>query len=83
MKKTYKILIMCLVVCLAVGIFAACENTKFGPIGTTEYKNAEVINNGGLAIRQGGYLYYVNGMDSTDNIKKPEDNYFGKACNGY
>ncbi len=79
MKKTYKILIMCLVVCLAVGIFAACENTKFGPIGTTEYKNAEVINNGGLAIRQGGYLYYVNGMDSTDNIKKPEDNYFGKA----
>ena len=77
MKRIYKILILCLVVCMAVGAFAAC--TKFGPIGTTQYKDSEVINNGSLVIKQGGYLYYVNGMDDTSNIVKPSDNDFGKA----
>ncbi len=78
MKKISAILIICLVVCMGLAIFAGCE-TKFGPIGTTEYKDSPVINNGGLAIRQGNYLYYVNGMDSTSNITKPEHNAFGKA----
>ena len=79
MKKIYKILVFCLVVCLAVGVFAACDSSKYGPIGTTEYKDSEVINNGSLVVQQGGYLYYVNGMDATSNITKPSDNYFGKA----
>lgn len=79
MNKFYKIIILCLVLCIAVGVFVACENTKYGPIGTTEDKDKEVINNGSLVVQQGKYLYYVNGMDSTSNITKPEDNYFGKA----
>ncbi|MDE7215310.1 MAG: DUF5050 domain-containing protein [Clostridia bacterium] len=79
MKKFYKILVFCLVICMAVGVFAACDSSKYGPIGTTEYKDSEVVNNGGLVIQQGGYLYYVNGMDATANITKPQDNYFGKA----
>ena len=48
MKKISAILIICLVVCMGLAIFAGCE-TKFGPIGTTEYKDSPVINNGGLA----------------------------------
>lgn len=79
MNKLFKIIILCLVVCMLVGVFAACENTKYGPIGTTEDKDKEVVNNGGLIVQQGKYVYYVNGMDATSNITKPEDNYFGKA----
>lgn len=77
MKRICKILVLCLVVCMAVGIFAAC--TKYGPIGSTDYKDSEVVNNGSLVVQQGGYLYYVNGMDDTSNITKPSDNEFGKA----
>lgn len=79
MNKFFKIIILCLVLCMAIGVFVACENTKYGPIGTTEDKDKEVINNGSLVVQQGKYLYYVNGMDATSNITKPEDNYFGKA----
>ena len=78
MKKLSAILIICLVVCMGMAIFVGCTNS-YGPIGTTEYKDSPVVNNGGLVIQQGGYLYYVNGMDSTSNITKPEDNAFGKA----
>ena len=78
MKKLSAILIICLVVCMGMAIFVGCTKS-YGPIGTTEYKDSPVVNNGGLVIQQGGYLYYVNGMDSTSNITKPEDNAFGKA----
>ncbi|MDE6614151.1 MAG: hypothetical protein K2K24_01445 [Clostridia bacterium] len=78
MKKFYKILILCLAICMAVGVFAACDS-KYGPIGTTEFKDSEVVNNGSLVVKQGRYLYYVNGMDATSNITKPSDNAFGKA----
>ena len=76
MKKISIILIICLAVCLGA-LFTGCSS--FGPIGTTEYKDSPVVNNGGLVVQQGGYIYYVNGMDSTANITKPEDNAFGKA----
>lgn len=79
MNKLTKIIILCLVVCMALSIFVACENTKYGPIGTTEDSDKVAQNNGGLVVQQGKYLYYVNGMDSLENITKPEDNYFGKA----
>lgn len=80
MKKISVILIICLVVCMGVAIFAGCDSSKnFGPIGTMEYKDSPVVNNGGLVVQQGGYIYYVNGMDATANITKPEHNEFGKA----
>ena len=78
MKKISIILIICLVACMGIAIFTGC-NPSFGPVGTKEYKDSPVVNNGGLVVQQGGYLYYVNGMDSTSNIVKPEDNEFGKA----
>ena len=78
MTKTKKIALILAVVLLIGALFAACESYKWGPVGSKE-SEADVINNGSLAVQQGKYLYYVNGMDSTANITKPEDNYFGKA----
>ncbi|MDE6275973.1 MAG: hypothetical protein K2M75_05475 [Clostridia bacterium] len=78
MKKISIILILCLTVCMGALIFTGC-NPSFGPVGTMEYKDSPVVNNGGLVVQQGGYLYYVNGMDATSNITKPDDNKFGKA----
>ncbi|MDE5654874.1 MAG: hypothetical protein K2I46_04625 [Clostridia bacterium] len=77
MKKISIILIICLAVCLGA-LITGC-NPSFGPVGTTEFKDSPVVNNGGLVVQQGGYIYYVNGMDSTSNITKPDDNAFGKA----
>ena len=78
MTKTKKIALILAVVLLIGALFAACESYKWGPVGSKE-SDADVVNNGSLAVQQGKYLYYVNGMDSTANITKPEDNYFGKA----
>ncbi|MDE5755675.1 MAG: hypothetical protein K2I23_01120, partial [Clostridia bacterium] len=78
MKKISVILILCLVACMGIAIFTGCDSS-FGPVGSMEYKDSPVVNNGGLVVQQGGYLYYVNGMDATSNITKPEDNAFGKA----
>ena len=77
MKKISIVLILCLAVCLGV-IFAGCSSS-YGPIGSKEYKNEAAVNNGGLVVQQGKYIYYVNGMDATANITKPEHNAFGKA----
>lgn len=78
MTKTKKIALIVAVVLVIGAVFAGCQSYKWGPVGTTD-GNADVVNNGSLAVQQGKYLYYVNGMDSTSNISKPEDNYFGKA----
>lgn len=78
MKKISIIIILCLAVCLGAVVFTGC-NPSFGPVGTMEFKDSPVENNGGLVVKQGGYIYYVNGMDATSTITKPEDNAFGKA----
>lgn len=78
MTKTKKIALILAAVLVIGALLAACQSYEWGPVGTTN-GNADVINNGSLAVQQGNYLYYINGMDSTSNIAKPEDNYFGKA----
>ena len=78
MTKAKKIALILAVVLVIGAVFAGCQSYKWGPVGTTD-GNADVVNNGSLAVQQGKYLYYINGMDSTSNIAKPEDNYFGKA----
>lgn len=78
MTKTKKVALI-LAVALVIGVlFAGCQSYKWGPVGTTD-GNADVVNNGSLAVQQGKYLYYINGKDDTANITEPEDNYFGKA----
>ncbi len=78
MTKTKKIALILAVVLVVGAVFAGCQSYKWGPVGTTD-GNADVVNNGSLAVQQGKYLYYINGMDSTSNITEPKDNYFGEA----
>lgn len=67
---------------LLVMIFAGCADTyKWGPIAGGD-KDAVVENNGGLAVKQGEYIYYINGRTATSDITKKEDNTFGKVTKG-
>ena len=59
MTKTKKIALILAVVLLIGALFAACESYKWGPVGSKE-SDADVVNNGSLAVQQGKYLYYVN-----------------------
>ncbi len=77
MTKFTKSILVILAVVLICMTFAGCQNFKWGPVGTTS--NAEAINNGSLVVRQGDYIYYVNGQDDVSNIKTAYDNHFGKA----
>ena len=38
-------------------------------------KNADVVGNGGLAVQKGNYIYFVNGFQSVDDIKKKDASY--------
>lgn len=78
MTKFKRVALILVVVLALSAIFVACQSYKWGPVMGTD-SDAEVVNNGSLAVQQGKYLYYINGMDSTSNISKPSDNYFGKA----
>ncbi|MGN0761001.1 MAG: hypothetical protein ACI4MV_03550 [Christensenellales bacterium] len=75
-KFTKSILIVLMVATIALAL-VGCQNFKWGPVGPIT--TGEVENNGSMVVKQGDYLYYVNGMDDTANITKPEDNHFGKA----
>lgn len=78
MTKIKKIALILTLVLALTAVLVACQSYEWGPVMGKD-SDAEVVNNGSLAVRQGKYIYYVNGMDSTSNITKPEDNYFGKA----
>lgn len=72
MKKKLAAISAALVVVLALTIaLVACNEYKWQSIGAGD-SSAEVQSNGGYAVRQGKYLYYVNGYDGTD-----ADNTFG------
>ena len=75
-KFTKSILIVLMVATIALAL-VGCQNFKWGPVGPIT--TGDVENNGAMVVKQGDYLYYVNGMDDTANITKPEDNHFGKA----
>ena len=72
MKKRIAIISAVLVVVLALSlVFVACNKYKWDSIGGGD-ASAEVESNGGYAVKQGKYLYYINGFDGTD-----ADNTFG------
>lgn len=73
MKKKATIISVALVLILALSVvLAACNAFDQKSIGKGD-TTAQVESNGGYAVRQGKYLYYVNGYDGTD-----QDNTFGK-----
>lgn len=72
MKKRIAIISAALALVLALSLaLVACNGYNRPSIGAGE-SSAEVVSNGGYAVRQGKYLYYVNGFDGTD-----ADNTFG------
>lgn len=76
-KKLIPLLIVALLIVL---MLAGCESTKYGPIPGGD-ANAIVSNNGGLAVRQGDYLYFVNGFSDYDS-EDPKTNFFGNVVKG-
>lgn len=65
-KKT-ALLTVALLVCVSV-IFAACTpSSKFVPVDTPD--PGAVSSNGGIAVKYGDYLYYVNGNISDVSVE--------------
>ena len=60
-KKSLIILVACLM--LALVVFAACDQTdEFTPVATDGISGQTVEDNGGIAVKYGYYIYYVNGF---------------------
>lgn len=72
--KKFIILLVAMLMCLAV-VFAACGKAVFTPVEPPA--DGDVDSNGGIAVRYGEWLYYVNGYTSnvsadntyTDDVK--------------
>ncbi|MEG2414005.1 MAG: DUF5050 domain-containing protein [Clostridia bacterium] len=79
MKKFSKIFLVAIVTVIISATLFGCQSFKWGPVGTNN-PDAEVINNGSPVVQQGEYIYFVNGKADATSIKKPSDNYFGKAA---
>lgn len=77
MKK--KLIVIIAVMLVAVLVFAGCEsykNAKFDRGDT----NSPVESNGGSVVKQGDYIYFINGY--ADYQKKAQDNWFGNVVKG-
>ena len=60
-KKSLIILVACLM--LALVVFTACDPTdKFTPVATDGISGKTAQGNGGVAVKYGDYIYYVNGF---------------------
>ncbi len=76
MNKKLLVLIT-LLIAVAV-LFCACgENYDFGPVAGENYSDKAVVGNGGMAVVQGNYLYFINGVSTYGS-----DNTFGKVVKG-
>ncbi len=74
-KKVILILVTLLAVTL---LFTACgENYNYKVDDYVDYSNETVVGNGGMAVRQGNYLYFVNGVSDYTS-----DNVFGEVVKG-
>lgn len=74
------ILFLLTVVMLAF-VLVGCQSFKWNKI-TGGDPNAVVESNNGYAVKQGKYLYFINGKESAESIKSVKDNYFGVAVKG-
>ena len=72
-----KILLVLVAVLALVFVFTGCESYDFGPVAGDDYSKELVIGNGGVAVQQGNYLYFVNGSAGI-----AADNTFGKVVKG-
>ncbi len=65
-KSTKKAIIVLVALCLALGVvLSACSSAKtFEPVATEGIGGNSVESNGGVAVKYGDYIYYVNGYQS-------------------
>jgi len=76
----YKKLVPLIIIILIISaILGACESFNFGPVSGGD-KNAVVYDNGGLAVKQGNFLYFINGYADYDT--DPKANFFGDVLKG-
>ncbi|MDE5601590.1 MAG: hypothetical protein K2J16_03735 [Clostridia bacterium] len=64
-KKLISLIAVLALVTICVACLVACNPYKFDGIGGGE-PNAPVESNGGYAVKQGKYLYYINGYEGSD-----------------
>lgn len=73
-----KILLILVVLLATVFVFTGCESYDVEPIANGNlYVQSKVEGNGGMAVQQGNYLYFVNGVAGNT-----ADNTFGKVVKG-
>ena len=69
--KKFVILLVALLMCATV-VFAACNKADFKPV--SEPASATPESNGGIAVRYGEWLYYVNGYESNVSAENTYSN---------
>lgn len=74
MKKKLVLFILCLT--LVAALLTGCNNMKQKAI-SSDFSDTTIASNGGLAVRYGKYIYFVNGKSGQD-----ADNTFGKVTKG-
>ena len=74
------VIAIALLVCV-LGVLCACESYKAKALDKVGDKNAVVESNGGLVVKQGGYLYFVNGYTGY-LTEKGSQNWFGNVTKG-
>ena len=79
-KIILSVIAIALLLCV-LGAACACESYKAKALSKVGDKNAVVESNGGLVVKQGGYLYFVNGYTGY-LTEKGKQNWFGKVQKG-
>lgn len=75
MKK--KLLVLIIAVFAAVAVLSGCTETFRQNAISGDYDNLTIESNGGLAVRAGKYVFYLNGYAGQDG-----ENVFGEALKG-
>ena len=80
-KRVLFVLVAIALLACVLGALVACESYKATALKVVSDKNAVVESNGGLVVKQGDYLYFINGYADylTD---KGKDNWFGNVTKG-
>ena len=76
----FSVIAVVLLACVLCAAFA-CESYKAKALSKVGDKNAVVESNGGLVVKQGGYLYFINGYTGY-LTEKGKQNWFGKVQKG-
>jgi len=82
MRKVVLIVIALLLLACTLGALCACESFKATPIVPAGV-SGPVESNGGLVVKQGKYLYFVNGYVGTSTLEESgKANWFGEVTKG-